>query len=77
MAFGNDDEGRSRLAAYVSAAAIYDLSERDASGVVEECTAVVREQYENVCASVGVSEYAKDLLWGCAVANDSVFYPLH
>ena len=77
MAFGNEDERRARLAACVSAAAIYDLSERDASGIVDECTAVVREQYEDVCATVGVGDYAKDLLWGRAVANDSVFYSLN
>jgi serine/threonine-protein kinase HipA len=76
MAFGNNDERRSRLAACISTARIYELSERDAAGIVEECTAVVRDQYKEVCESEGVSEYAKDLLWGRALANQSVFYPL-
>ena len=76
MAFGNNDERRSRLAACVGAAAIYQLPPRVASDIVEECTAVVVDQYEDVCASVGVTEFAKDLLWQRAVANPSVFYPL-
>jgi hypothetical protein len=37
---------------------------------------VVVDQYDAVCAAVGVTEFAKDLLWQRAVANPSVFYPL-
>jgi serine/threonine-protein kinase HipA len=76
MAFGNDHERRSRLSACADAAAIYELSPRAGSDIVEECTAVVLEQYEDACAAVGVTEFAKDLLWERAVANPSVFYPL-
>jgi serine/threonine-protein kinase HipA len=76
MAFGNKGERRARLAACISAAQIYELSERDASSIADECTVVVCDEYEDVCDSLGVSENTKALLWRRAVANDSVFYPL-
>ena len=76
MAFGANGERRARLAACGAAADVFHLSARDASSVIDECTTVVREQFADVCTRVGSSDAARDLLWGRAVANPSVFYPL-
>lgn len=76
MAFGEDGERRSRLASCVRSAAVFQLSEHRAQEVVDECAAIVLEQYDDVCAAVGASEATRTMLWRRAVANDSVFYPL-
>jgi len=74
MAFGPHGERRSRLADCVRAATVFQLSEREAQAVADECTTAVCEQYEDVCALVGISDQTKELLWHRAVANESVFY---
>lgn len=76
MAFSAQGERRSRLAACVSAAKVFQLSEREALPIVDECATVVREQYDDVCTQVGASGATRALLWGRAIANESVFYPL-
>ncbi|HUC35619.1 MAG TPA: HipA domain-containing protein [Acidimicrobiales bacterium] len=76
MAFGANGERRSRLAACIGAASVFQLSEREASSVIDECASVVCDQYDDVCAQIGVNAATRDLLWRRAVANDSVFYPL-
>lgn len=76
MAFGADGERRTRLAACVGAAGVFQMSAREASSVVDECTTVVEEQYDDVCAKVGARDATRDLLWHRSVANRSVFYPL-
>lgn len=76
MAFGEDGERRARVAACVAAARVFQLSGREASAIVDECTDVVCEQYDDVCEKVGVTVATRDLLWRGAVANESVFYPL-
>lgn len=76
MAFNANGERRARLAACVDAAGTFELSEREATSIAEECTTVVREQYDEACAKVGASDVTRSLLWRRAVANESVFYPL-
>jgi hypothetical protein len=56
---------------------VFGLSERGASSIVDECTAVVCEHSDDVCDDVGVTEATRDLRWRRAVANESVFYALH
>jgi len=74
MAFGPHGERRSHLADCVRAATVFQLSEREAQAVADECTTAVCEQYEDVCALVGISDQTKELLWHRAVTNESVFY---
>jgi len=74
MAFGGDGERRARLDACVRSAAWYGLSPTEASAIVDECTAIVTDQFDEVCSSVGASEATRDLLWERAVRNPSIFY---
>lgn len=76
MAFGDNEERRARLSACVAAHHRYGLSEPAAAAIVEDCVAVVRDQYDDACAAVGASTAARDLLWEGAVFNKSIFYPL-
>ncbi len=74
MAFGAAGERRCRLDACVRAAGVFGLSTAEARLMVDESTATVREQYDDVCLAVGVSGLTRDLLWGRAVCNPSIFY---
>lgn len=76
MAYGPNGERRSRLAACVAAAGVFQLSGLEAAAIVDECTTVVLNQFDEACEAVGAGEATRDLLWGRAVANESVFYPL-
>jgi hypothetical protein len=76
MKFGPDGLAASNLEACTAAAAVYRLDPASARAIVDECTAVVQDQYDSVCSSLGVSDATHSLLWGKAIANPSVFYPL-
>jgi len=75
MAYGPDGEARARLACVAAAAGTYRLSAGDAASIVERCTEVVIGDFDEVCATLGVAELTRDLLWRRSIANDSVFYP--
>lgn len=75
MAFGANGERRARVAACVAAASRFGLAEAAARDIVEESLTVVRESFDDVCATVGATEATRDLLWQGAVYNPSIFYP--
>ena len=77
MAFNANGDRRSRLAACVAAASAFLLSDAEATTVAEECTAVICDQFDEVCSALGVTEASKARLWRRSVANESVFYPLN
>jgi serine/threonine-protein kinase HipA len=76
MKFGPDGLNASNLAACLSAAPIYRLDSDEARVIIDECTTVVEEQYDDVCSALGVSDATHSLLWGGPIANPSVFYPV-
>ncbi len=76
MAFGPDGMSRARLADVVAAAGTYRLGSEEASAIVEHCTEVVCDGFDQVCVDLGVSELTRGLLWRRGIANESVFYPL-
>lgn len=75
MAYGPDGEARARLACVAAAAGTYRLSAGEAASIVERCTEIVTGDFDEVCATLGVAELTRDLLWKRSIANDSVFYP--
>ncbi|MCB1257566.1 MAG: type II toxin-antitoxin system HipA family toxin [Microthrixaceae bacterium] len=75
MKFGVDGLNASNLEACISAAAVYRLDPASARAIVDECSAVVHDSYDEVCRTLGVSDATHSLLWSKAIANPSVFYP--
>ena len=74
MAIGSNGERSSRLTTCVDAAGVFGLSTTEAQSVADQCTAVVIDQYSEVCNKLVVREATRDLLWRRSVANESVFY---
>lgn len=75
MVYDRNGQKASRLATCVRAGAVYGLRTSDAQEIVDRCVAVVREQFDHVCAHIGISATTYRLLRNRAVANPSVFYP--
>lgn len=74
MAYSPDGQSRARLADVADAAGTYHLTASEAAAIVDRCSEVVCGDFEQVCASLGVSELTRDLLWQRSIANESVFY---
>ncbi len=74
MPYGINGQRSSRLTSLVGAADVFQLRRLQAQAIVDRCATVVTEQFDDVCMLVGASDATRDLLWGRAVANPSVFY---
>ena len=74
MAYGRDGQRAARLEDVIATAEVYGLSPAEATAVVDECTTVVMEQFDDVVDLVGASDATRNLLWRRAVANPSVFH---
>jgi hypothetical protein len=66
MAFGPAMR-RSRLADCVEATAVDRLSRTEPTAMVDRCSAVVTEQFDEVCDTLGASRQTAEILWGHAV----------
>ncbi len=76
MAISPNGDRRSRLSVCVDASGVFGLSATAAQSIADECSSVVRDQFDEVCDKLEVRETTRTLLWRRSVANDSVFYPL-
>jgi serine/threonine-protein kinase HipA len=75
MAYGPEGQRRARLADVAATAATYRLTADDAAAIIEHCTAVVCDGFDDVCRDLAIRTLTRDLLWQRGVANESVFYP--
>lgn len=75
MAYGRDGQRAARLAGLVLAHRQYHLSRAEADEIVDRCTMVVRDEFDDACTSAGVDAATHDLLSGGAIDHPSIHYP--
>lgn len=74
MAYGPDGERRSRLKALAAAAGTYHVDAGTAADIIDRCAAVVLDEYDDVCDTVGVTDLTRDHMRGTSIGNPSIFY---
>ena len=74
MAIAPDGARLSQVTTCLSAAHHYDLAEREARSIIEHQLAVIREDWDDVADTVGLTQAERGELWGNQILNPFATY---